>query len=66
MIDPVSAMAVAGTAFSAIKKGIQLGKDVEFMYGDIGSGWVQSLMLIKQRKMQKIHHYTKKYLMVHQ
>ena len=36
MIDPVSAMAVAGTAFSAIKKGIQLGKDVESMYGDIG------------------------------
>ena len=43
MIDPVSAMAVAGTAFSAIKKGIQLGKDVESMYGDIGR-WMGCLL----------------------
>ena len=32
MIDPVSAIAIAGTAFNAVKKGIALGKDVESMY----------------------------------
>ena len=31
MIDPVSAIAIAGTAFNAVKKGIALGKDVESM-----------------------------------
>ena len=46
MIDPVSAMAVAGTAFSAIKKGIQLGKDVEFMY-DIGR-WMGAISDVNQ------------------
>ena len=47
MIDPVSAMAVAGTAFSAIKKGIQLGKDVESMYGDIGR-WMGAISDVNQ------------------
>ena len=35
-MDPVTALATASTAFSLIKKGIQMGKDVESMYGDIG------------------------------
>ena len=47
MTDPVSAMAVAGTAFSAIKKGIQLGKDVESMYGDIGR-WMGAISDVNQ------------------
>ena len=35
-MDPVSALAVASTAFNVIKKGFQAGRDVESMYGDIG------------------------------
>ena len=35
-MDPVTALATASTAFSLIKKGFQMGKDVEAMYGDIG------------------------------
>jgi len=46
MIDPVSAVAIAGTAFNAIKKGIAIGKDVESMYGDIGR-WMGAVSDIK-------------------
>ena len=35
-MDPVTALATASTAFNLIKKGFQMGKDVESMYGDIG------------------------------
>ena len=35
-MDPVTALATASTAFTLIKKGFQMGKDVESMYGDIG------------------------------
>jgi|TARA_R100000234_G_scaffold43318_1_gene25668 hypothetical protein len=35
-VDPVTALATASTAFNLIKKGFQMGKDVESMYGDIG------------------------------
>ncbi len=35
-MDPVTALATASTAFSLIKKGFAMGKDVESMYGDIG------------------------------
>ena len=35
-MDPVTALASASTAFSLIKKGFSMGKDVESMYGDIG------------------------------
>lgn len=35
-MDPLSALAVASTAFNVIKKGFQAGRDVESMYGDIG------------------------------
>ena len=66
MIDPVSAMAVAGTAFSAIKKGIQLGKDVESMYGDIGR-WMGAISDVNQaEKDAKKSTTIQKYLMVHQ
>ena len=33
---PVTALATASTAFNLIKKGFQMVKDVESMYGDIG------------------------------
>ena len=36
-MDPLSALATATTAFNLIKKGFQAGRDVESMYGDIGT-----------------------------
>jgi hypothetical protein len=36
MIDPVTALAAATTAFNAIKKGFEVGKDIESMAGDLG------------------------------
>ena len=36
MVDPVTAIAAATTAFNAIKKGFQFGRDVESMSGDLG------------------------------
>lgn len=36
MIDPISAFAMASTAFNVIKKGFEIGRDVEDMAGDIG------------------------------
>lgn len=51
MIDPVSAIAIAGTAFNAIKKGIAIGKDVESMYGDIGR-WMGAVSDINQSEKQ--------------
>lgn len=36
MVDPVTAFSVATAAFGAIKKGFEIGRDVESMYGDIG------------------------------
>ena len=51
MIDPVSAIAIAGTAFNAIKKGIAIGKDVESMYGDIGR-WMGAVSDINHSEKQ--------------
>ena len=39
MIDPVTALGVATTAFNAIKTGFQAGRDVEGMAGDL-SRWM--------------------------
>ena len=36
MVDPISAFGMATAAFNAIKKGFEVGRDVESMYGDIG------------------------------
>ena len=36
MIDPVTALATASAAFTTIKKGFQLGRDIEGMAGDLG------------------------------
>jgi len=35
-MDPVTAIAAASSAFSLVKKGFEMGKDVESMYSDIG------------------------------
>ncbi len=41
MVDPITAFGAASAAFSAIKKGFEIGRDVESMYGDIGR-WMTS------------------------
>ncbi len=46
-MDPVSAIAAASTAFSLIKKGFAMGKDVESMYGDIGR-WMGAVSDVNQ------------------
>ena len=54
MIDPISAVATASAAFSVIKKGFQMGRDVESMAGDLGR-WMGAVSDIK-----KAEEYTKK------
>ena len=46
-MDPVTALAAASSAFSLIKKGFQMGKDVESMYGDIGR-WMGAVSDVNQ------------------
>ena len=46
-MDPITAIAIAGTAFNAIKKGIQIGNDIESMSSDI-SRWMGAIGTIKQ------------------
>ena len=41
MVDPISAFGMATAAFNAIKKGFEVDRDVESMYGDIGR-WMTS------------------------
>ena len=36
MIDPITAIATATAAFNTIKKGFQMGRDIEGMAGDLG------------------------------
>ena len=36
VIDPVTALAAATTAFNAIKKGFEVGREIESMAGDLG------------------------------
>lgn len=45
MVDPITALAAATTAFNAIKKGFEIGRDLESMAGDIGNwmGAIQDL-----------------------
>lgn len=53
MIDPISAMAIATTAFNTIKKGFEVGRDIESMYGDVGR-WMGAVSDIDQAdKMNK-------------
>jgi len=41
-MDPITAIGVATTAYSAIKKGFQVGKEVESMAGDLGR-WMNAI-----------------------
>lgn len=54
MVDPVTAVAAATTAFNAIKKGFQFGRDIESMSGDL-SRWMGACSDIK-----KAEEYSKK------
>ena len=53
MIDPISAITIATTAFNTIKKGFSVGRDIESMYGDVGR-WMGAVSDIDQAsKMNK-------------
>jgi len=45
-MDPVSAFAVASSAFKLIQKGFQAGRDIEGMYGDLGR-WMGAISDVK-------------------
>ena len=47
MVDPVTALATATAAFNVIKKGFEVGRDVESMYGDMGR-WMGACSDINQ------------------
>ena len=52
-MDPISAIAAATAAFNVIKKGFEVGRDVESMYGDMGR-WMGAVSDINQaEKMNK-------------
>jgi hypothetical protein len=46
MIDPVSALALATSAYKAIKKGIEMGRELEDMGGQLGS-WFGAVADVK-------------------
>ena len=52
-MDPVSAIAAATAAFNVIKKGFEIGRDVESMYGDIGRWMSATSDILQAEKMAK-------------
>ena len=51
-MDPVTAIGVATTAFNAIKKGFQVGRDVESMSKDLGR-WMGAIQDVKDGHSKK-------------
>lgn len=51
MIDPVTAMATATGAFNALKRGVEFGRDIESMAGDI-SRWMSCLSDVEQAEKE--------------
>jgi len=51
-MDPVTAIGVATTAFNAIKKGFQVGRDVESMSKDLGR-WMGAIQDVKEGHSKK-------------
>tara|TARA_R100000781_G_scaffold35060_1_gene25059 strand:+ start:37 stop:486 length:450 start_codon:yes stop_codon:yes gene_type:complete len=45
-VDPVSAIGIATTAYNAIKKGFQVGKEIEGMSKDLGR-WMGAIQQVK-------------------
>ena len=54
MIEVVAAVSAASSAFNAIKKGFEVGRDIESMAGDMGR-WMGAVSDIK-----KLEEYNKK------
>ena len=46
-MDPISAIGVATTAYNAIKKGFQVGKEIEGMSKDLGR-WMGAIQEVKE------------------
>lgn len=53
MVDPISAIAIAGSAFNALKKGVSIGRDIESMGKDL-SRWMSAVSDI-----DRAHHEAK-------
>ena len=53
MVDPISAMAIAGSAFNALKKGVSIGRDIESMGKDL-SRWMSAVS-----DLDRAHHEAK-------
>ena len=53
MVDPISAMAIAGSAYSAIRKSISVGREIESMASDL-SRWMSAVSDI-----DRAHHEAK-------
>ena len=51
MLDPVTAAATATAAFNTIKKGFQIGRDIEQMAGDLGR-WMSAVSDISEAEKQ--------------
>ena len=53
MVDPISAMAIAGSAFTALKRGVTIGRQIESMGKDL-SRWMSAVSDI-----DRAHHEAK-------
>jgi hypothetical protein len=51
-MDPMSAIAIAGTAFNAIKAGFEHGREIEAMAGDVGR-WMGAIKDVKDGANKK-------------
>jgi len=51
MVDPITAAAAASSAFAAIKKGFEIGRDIESMAGDL-SRWMSAISDITEAEKQ--------------
>jgi hypothetical protein len=47
MIDPVSAFAVASAAYNAVKKGIEMGQELDGMAGRNGAQHQVALLVVR-------------------
>jgi hypothetical protein len=50
-MDPITAIAIASTAFNAIKRGIEVGRDIESMSGDL-SRWMGAIGNIRDAEQK--------------
>ena len=57
-MDPITAFGVATTAFNAIKKGFQVGRDVESMSKDLGR-WMGAIQDVKDDMTQLMQRFDR-------